>query len=77
MNQNQRSINNKRYYQRGIMERNDSMDVRFDHKFLQRDIVAQRLEREISLIVPRIVENLSDDVVEYYHECQVNQRKKR
>ena len=59
------------------MDRRDNLDVRFDHKFLQRDILAQRLEREISSIVPKIIDNVSGDVVEYFNEYKDEEDRKR
>ena len=60
-----------------IMNRRDTMDVRFDHKFLQRDVVAQRLEREIARIVPQIIDNVSGDVVDYFNDYKDQEEKKR
>ncbi len=42
----------------------DKMDIRFDLKGVQHKILCDKLEKDLINIVPHIIDNISDDVVE-------------
>ena len=50
------------------LENNDKTDIRFDLKGVQHRILCQKLEREIINIVPRIIDSISDDMIDFATE---------
>ncbi len=49
------------------------MDIRFDLKGVQHRILCQKLEKEIINIVPRIIDSISDEVVDFAKEINEEQ----
>ena len=50
------------------LENNEKTDIRFDLKGVQHRILCQKLEREIINIVPRIIDSISDDMIDFATE---------
>ena len=55
------------------LQNNDKIDIRFDLKGVQHRILCQKLEKEIINIVPRIIDSISDDMIDFARELKEEQ----